>query len=137
MNLRNVLPSEIHKHKIKRVIVDEYSYDGSYEWKIAYDSVVLLLPETKLMNDFFKTKTTVENTLLNNRVYIEIVRQPLDRIMSLTERMTKWKVVARMLMLYAKVKPKINLSIIDLGGHETKNGCLSVLYYQGDSSTLL
>lgn len=119
MNLRNVLPSEIHKHKIKRVIVDEYSYDESYEWKIVYGSVVLLLPEAKLMNDFFKT--TIENTLLNNQVYIEIVRQQFDRIMSLTERMTKWKLVARMLMLYAKVKPKINLSIIVLGGQESMN----------------
>ena len=107
---RDEISTDVERNTIERVAVNTFHYS----WKITNGSCVFLLPETRIMCDYFQNGN--ELTLWNRTVHIEVVRQPTDRLMSLSERMTKWRAVARMLVIGAKVQPKIDLLISNLAG---------------------
>lgn len=120
IKFRDLLFTDVQKENIQRIPVDAYYYKGvqlNYRWKVNYGDCTLFLPETELMRDFFRS--TAMNSRLNRRVSIEMVRKTYQKRVSLTERMTKWRTVAHMIVLYAKMRPKINLSIMNLGGDTT------------------
>ena len=120
MKFRDLLFTDVQKENIQRIPVDAYYDEGvqlNYRWKVNYGECALFLPETELMRDFFRS--TEMNPRLNRRVSIEMVRKTYQKCVSLTERMTKWRTVAHMIVLYAKMRSKINLSIMNLGGDTT------------------
>ena len=114
---RDGVPKTVHIDTAERIDVDPYIY--SYlslhrRWKITHGLSTLLLPDIPVICDLFQNK--YGGTSWNKRVYINVIHQLGDRKVRLAERMAKWRAVAWMLVLAAKVQPKITLHICNLGG---------------------